>query len=65
MAQLLLELEGKVSIVEKDDDGKELSRGEIDGDICLKILMHAIEEGLTLLEKKLDAEKLPKKEDEI
>ena len=38
-------LDGKVFLVEKDADGKELSKEEIDGMLILKTVVAAIEHG--------------------
>lgn len=47
-------LEGKVSVVEKDESGNVVSSEEIDGDICLQIIRNAIEQGIQLM---IDKEK--------
>lgn len=49
--ECLLELSGNVYVVEKKN-GKEVSRGEIDGTVVLQCLMSHLKEGLGLLEKK-------------
>ena len=52
-SSLSLVLDGQVSLVEVDKDGKETVT-PIDSDVVLKCLLHCIEEGLDLLDQKTD-----------
>ena len=46
-----LMLEGKVFILEKDADGKETSREELDGEVVLKCLLATLETALSAAEE--------------
>ena len=50
--ECLLELVGGIYVVEKNN-GKEVSRGEIDPTTILKCLMFHLEQGVKLMEKKV------------
>ena len=41
-----LVLDGKIFIVETDADGNEVSKEELDGDVCLKALLSVLEDAL-------------------
>jgi len=44
-----LELEGKISLVTSDKDGKEVGREDLDGELVLKTILVVIEHGLNEL----------------
>jgi hypothetical protein len=55
---LSLELDGHVYIVEKDEEGNEISRDEIDGEVVLQIVLLTLEESLDdFLRKELEKKK--------
>jgi len=46
MSEMSIELDGKIEVIEKDDDGKEISREELDGKVCLQALVYFIEDSI-------------------
>lgn len=46
-----IELEGTIYLTELDKDGKVLKREPLDGEVCLKALLHVLEQSLDHLEK--------------
>lgn len=46
-----IELDGHIYFVEKDENGKVVSKIELDPDLCLQVIIYAIEEGLKKMTK--------------
>lgn len=49
MSNLQLELKGKISIIELDDNGKVISQEELPGTLALRVLAQAISDAVELL----------------
>lgn len=43
---MVLELDGSINIVNLDENGNEVSREALDGEVCLKAIMHVLEEAI-------------------